>query len=71
MSKIDKIIQIVSEPDGVLYGLSETGKMYKYDPVAHIKPFWELEIESPEVDNSACEVEPDGSWDNAVKEFLK
>ena len=30
MSKIDKIIQIVSEPDGVLYGLSETGRLYSF-----------------------------------------
>ncbi len=60
MSKIDKIIQIVSNIDGEILGISESGRMYKYYAALaggslRYNACWELEIESPVVDNSACE----------------
>ena len=63
MSKIDKIIQIVSNIDGEILGLSESGRMYGFhtqyygegETKTHHPAQWILEIESPVVDNSACE----------------
>ena len=64
MSKIDKIIQIMSNIDGEILGLSESGVLYKYN-ADHTNGYtgenypanWESLLESPVVDNSACEVE--------------
>ena len=52
MSKIDKIIQITADEPGNILGLSESGKLYilRYE-----KNLWEIKIESPVVDNSACD----------------
>ena len=62
MSKIDKIIQIVRDGHDTLVGLSESGRMYKYNAgfTNHYggnskEPDWTVLIESPVVDNSACE----------------
>ena len=56
MSKIDKIIQIVSNTNGMIYGLSESGGMYKYrSALSNGDSKWELDLKSPVVDNSACE----------------
>ena len=62
MNKIDKIIQILHKGDGEILGLSESGRMYKYRPPLaggslRYDACWELEIESPVVDNSAVEVD--------------
>jgi len=67
MSKIDKIIQIVSNTHCTIVGLSESGKLYRFneqyygegETKTHHPAQWILEIESPVVDNSACEVEGD------------
>ena len=60
MSKIDKIIQIVRDGHDTLVGLSESGRMYKYNAgfTNHYggnskEPDWTVLIESPVVDNSA------------------
>ncbi len=58
MSKIDKIIQILDSGCDDILGLSESGRMYKYRPELaggslRYNACWELEIESPVVDNSA------------------
>ena len=61
MSKIDKIIQIVSPHGGGIFGISESGRMYTFEPKSEASDgkvwpaCWSLEIESPVVDNSACE----------------
>ncbi len=63
MSKIDKIIQIVSNTHCTIVGLSESGKLYRFneqyygegETKTHHPAQWILEIESPVVDNSACE----------------
>ena len=62
MSKIDKIIQIVSDHGGRIFGISESGTLYKYYPkrTEHCKLMdesWNLILEQPVVDNSACEVD--------------
>ena len=36
----DKIIKIVNSPDGYIYGLSESGNLYRIDPL--VKKTWEL-----------------------------
>ena len=60
MSKIDKIIQITADEPGNILGLSESGKLYilRYE-----KNLWEIKIESPVVDNSACEVNELNKYD--------
>ena len=75
MSKIDKIIQIVINTNGMIYGLSESGGMYKYrSALSNGDSKWELDLKSPVVDNSACEVdsqkvlsESNEFWDNLGK----
>jgi len=80
MSKIDKIIQIVSPHGGGIFGISESGRMYTFEPKSEASDgkvwpaCWSLEIESPVVDNSACEVdsqkvlsESNEFWDNLGK----
>ena len=55
MSKIDKIIQIVSGDDGMIFGLSETGEVYRLRRSVEENPrTWEEISKSPVVDNSAC-----------------
>ena len=71
MSKIDKIIQILGPNKFEMYGLSESGKVYRYCPSKRIvsedrtePAYWDLQIKSPAVDNSACDDErmPDQQW---------
>ena len=69
MSKIDKIIQIVSPHGGGIFGISESGRMYTFEPKSEASDGkvwpanWSLEIESPVVDNSACEVNELNKYD--------
>ena len=60
MSKIDKIIQIVSPHGGGIFGISESGRMYTFEPKSEASDgkvwpaCWSLEIESPVVEQRSA-----------------
>ena len=60
MSKIDKIIQIVSPHGGGIFGISESGRMYTFEPKSEASDGkvwpanWSLEIESPVVEQRSA-----------------
>ncbi len=64
MSKIDKIIQIQmhkvgADNDYLMYGLSESGTLYS----RMAGTTWSEMLDSPVVDNSACEVDEVSKYD--------